>query len=297
MEVISNNRQTAVPTVVDERQAALTIAPGFQGTGKTYRTLHDIIRYLRLHPDRKVLIYDVNGEFNYESCKKHGIDINIPVLGTSIADIQRFTFHQTERIRRIIPNDPKTGERLDIAGMKNLLKDILTHFRKGFLLIEDMNKYLLQVRHIEEIVSILVSLRHQNLDVVIHLQSLAKIDPTLWENTKFIRMHWQTDSVDRIKARITNYRLYKIAQLLVNYMYEDVDDATFFCYVYPQKNKISGNFSKQDFKLAYYRYLKSERTELKDCMNILRVRDNAEGRKTAVNYLFERALGMYGNAV
>ena len=148
MEVISNNRQTAVPTVVDERQAALTIAPGFQGTGKTYRTLHDIIRYLRLHPDRKVLIYDVNGEFNYESCKKHGIDINIPVLGTSIADIQRFTFHQTERIRRIIPNDPKTGERLDIAGMKNLLKDILTHFSKGFLLIEDMNKYLLQVRHI-----------------------------------------------------------------------------------------------------------------------------------------------------
>ncbi len=289
-------KPTPIINVPEPRQAALTVATGFQGTGKTYRTLHDIRRYMALHPNRKVLIYDVNGEFNYESCMKHGVDMNIPVLGPSVIDITRFTYHKTERIRRILPIDEK-GNRLDLSGMKNLLKDILNNFRKGLLLIEDMNKYLMQVRSMEEIVSILISLRHQNLDVIIHLQSLAKIDPTLWENTKYIRMHYQTDLVDRIEARITNYRLYKIAQLLVNYMYNDIDDKTFFCNIYTQQNKITGNFSKQDFKLAFYRYLKSERRELSDCQKILRVPNTPDGTKRAVNYLFERALSMYGNTV
>lgn len=281
---------------LEEREASLCISPGFQGTGKSYQTIHMIVRYMKMHPNRKILIYDVQGEFTHENCLKHGVNINIPILPHDVASIQRFTAHQYERVRRIVPIDPATGQRLDIKGMKMLLADILKNMGKGLLLIEDMNKYLRQTKDMDEIVSILIGLRHQNLDAIIHLQSLAKIDPTLWENTKYIRMHWQTDSLDRIKGRIPNYRLCKVAQLLVDHMYYDKGNERFFCWVYPQKNKICGQFSEADFKLAYYRYLKAEKNELKEMCSMLGLDKNKiADRERAVNECYKRAIKMYGN--
>lgn len=278
------------------REASLTISTGYQGTGKSFQTLFMIRRYLALHPNRKVLIYDVNGEFDQENCIKHGWDVYIPKLKPTLGDIQRFTAHQTERIRRITPVDPDTGKRYDITGMKDILKTILENFTKGLLLVEDMNKYLLQVRNIEEIVSTLISLRHQNLDAVIHLQSLAKIDPTLWENAKFIRMHWQTDGIDRIESRVPYYKLVKIAKFIVDYHYYEKKNKRFYCWVLPQDNKVYGAFSKADFKLALYRYLKTEKRELRETCEIMQLdQKKVVDRLKAVDYLYKKNFFMYGN--
>jgi len=282
----------------EPREASLTISTGYQGTGKSFQTLYMIRRYLQLHPTRKVLIYDVNGEFDHENCIKHGWDVYIPKLAPTLADIQRFTAHSTERIRRVVPIDPKTGKRFDITGMKDVLKMILENFTKGLLLVEDMNKYLLQVRNVEEIVSTLISLRHQNLDAVIHLQSLAKIDPTLWENAKFIRMHWQTDSIDRIENRVPYYKLIKVAKYIVDYHYYDKQNKRFYLWVMPQTNKISGAFSKADFKLGLYRYFKAEQRELREtCLLMNLDYKKMNDRFKAVDYLFEKYLFMYGNSI
>ena len=283
---------------LDEREASLAISTGYQGTGKSYQTLYTIKRYLALHPDRKVLIYDVNDEFGYENCVKHGWPVAILKLPPDLNSIQRFTAHQTERIRRIVPIHPNTGNRFSIPEMKNLLKVILENFSRGFLLIEDMNKYLLQTRHIEEIVSILISLRHQNLDAIIHLQSLAKIDPTLWENAKYIRMHWQTDSIDRIESRIPCVKLVKIAKYLVDYFAYEIDTKRFLVWVIPQENKLWGEFSKADFKLAFYRYLKTEKSELRETAAIMDIDiKKFDDRMKVVNYLYKKNLYMYGNPV
>lgn len=294
----NNQYAQGIDEILEEREAGLAIATGYQSTGKSYQTLYTFRRYLALHPNRKVLIYDVNGEFTQENCRKHGWDVYIPRLGTSLAEIQRFTAHKTERIRRIVPTDPETGRKLDIPGMKNLLKLILENFTKGLLLVEDMNKYLLQTRHIEEIVSILISLRHQNLDAIIHLQSLAKIDPTLWENAKYIRMHWQTDSIDRIESRIPCVKLVKIAKYLVDYFAYEKDNKRFLVWVIPQENKLWGEFSKADFKLAFYRYLKTEKSELRETAAIMDIDiKKFDDRMKVVNYLYKKNLYMYGNPV
>jgi hypothetical protein len=165
------------------REASLSVSTGFQGTGKSFQTLYLMVRYLKMHPKRKVLIYDINNEFGPETCRSHGINIDIKRIKPTEESIVKFTNHPEERIRRITPINEK-GEKMTIEEMKNLLDLILRKFTRGFLLIEDMNKYLLQVRYIEQIVSSLISLRHQNLDVMIHLQSLAKVDPTIWDNTQ-----------------------------------------------------------------------------------------------------------------
>ena len=283
---------------LDEREASLAISTGYQGTGKSYQTLYTIKRYLALHPDRKVLIYDVNDEFGYENCVKHGWPVAILKLPPDLNSIQRFTAHQTERIRRIVPIHPNTGNRFSIPEMKNLLKVILENFSRGFLLIEDMNKYLLSVRHIEEIVSTLISLRHQNLDAFIHLQSLAKIDPTLWENTKFIRMHWQTDNIDRIENRVPFYKLVKVAKYIVDYYYYDKENKRFLIWVLPQQNKLYGPFSKADFKLALYRYMITEKREFKETFDIMMKNPNKPAdRKAVMDYLYQKHMYMYGNEV
>lgn len=280
----------------ETREASLVISTGYQGTGKSYQTLYTIRRYLAIHPSRKVLIYDVNGEFDQENCRKHGWDIYIPRLSPKIGDIQRFSAHSTERIKRIVPIDEETGKRYDITGMKNILKTILENFNKGLLLIEDMNKYLLQVRHMEEIVSTLISLRHQNLDAIVHLQSLAKIDPTLWENAKYIRMHWQTDGIERIEGRVPYFKLVRIAKFIVDYHYYELKDKRFFIWVSPQENTISGAFSKADFKLGLYRYLKADKTELRETCDIMNLdHKKFEDRMKAVDYLYRRNFFMYGN--
>lgn len=272
------------------REAGLTIAPGFQGTGKTYQSLCAIVEYLRAHPDRKVLIYDVNNEYGPESCREHGFNLNIKMLYPDKNEIMRFTAHATERIRRIVPVHPDTGQDFNTEEMKDMLKDIVLTFRKGLLIIEDLNTYLTETKHIQEVLGIITRLRHKNLDIIIHLQSLAAVDTKMWQNCRYLRMHWQADDIDRYKTRIPNFKLIKIAQLLCDYNYVEKENKRFYCWVHRLTNKISGPFTKADFVVALYRYLALDGDELKNAILM-----NENNREKGLDYCMRRGLSMYGN--
>ena len=271
-------RERTHTLMLPEREAGMTVASGFQGTGKTYNTLRSIIRYLHIHPDRKALILDINGEYTLPECRKHGCDINIPTLALDPYEIQRFSAHETERIRRIVPVD-KFGNRLNIQGMKEAMSIILDNFRKGLFLAEDMNKYVTQVRHVEEVLSRFISLRHSNLDVILHLQSISKLDPTMWENTKYVRMHYQNDNVSRIENRLPDYPLFKVAQLIINRQYNELKNQRFYLWIDLLKGRIDATYSglsEKEFAIGFYRYLTIEKTEWREMASRLKVDPNKE---------------------
>ena len=288
-----NKVTVAMP--LDLREAGLVVCTGFQGTGKSYQTLHDVQRYLRMHPNRKSLFFDVNKEYGIDGCAKHGLNMLIKTLGPTAADIQRFTAHSIIEPRRVLAQDPKTGEDMNTEQMTETLATIMTNFRHGILLIEDMNTYITDVRYIQRIESIIVRLRHRELDTIVHFQTLSALDTKMWQNVRYIRMHWQSDPVDRYEKRISNFKLVKIAQLLVDYMHDDRGDERFFVWIHMLKNKITGKFSKADFKLAVYRYLLLEGSELRDAEKL--VGNIPNQREAAFNRCYQKAVRLYGNSV
>ena len=90
----------------------------------------------------------------------------------------------------------------------------------------------------EDIVSGLVNLRHRACDVLISYQSLRPVEPRIWQNSRWIRMHYQADNVNDIKNKLPNVTLFKIAQIMVNNRYFN-GDKRFFIYIYNFQNKIS----------------------------------------------------------
>jgi len=291
-------QQRAQAMLLTPREAGMTAATGFQGTGKTFNTLRDIIRYLHLHQDRKALIFDPNGEYTQQECRKHGCDVNIPTLLLDPYEIQRFAAHQTERIRRITPFD-RHGNKLNIQGMKDAMSMILDNFRKGIFLAEDMNKYLTNVRHVEDILSRMISLRHSNLDVILHLQSISKLDPTMWENVKYVRMHYQADNVSRIENRLPDYAIFKIAQEIINRHYNELGNKRFFLWIDLLNRKIlstASGLSMQEFAIGYYRYLMIDKTDWREMASRLRLDSKSEqnSQKIFNALLNQNGLLMYG---
>ncbi len=226
------------------REPQFIVATGKKGVGKTYITLKTIGRYVLYNPTtgkkgRKVLIYDVNQE--YTQFKTIGIE-----------DIARFSMSNIIEVRRILPIT-KEGKVMAIDEIVSLLNEILQNFRGGLLVLEDINRYLLDTRT-PEIIGMLATNRHRDLDVICHLQSLSPMTTRMWQNCSVVRFHFQIDDIHRYKNRIPNYELFKIAQYLVNNRFYE-GDARFFCYVYNEENLIKGRYTKTDFKKACLEYL------------------------------------------
>jgi hypothetical protein len=146
---------------------------------------------------------------------------------------------------------------------KDIIEYVLRHFRNGMLVLEDINTYILNVTHMEEIVGGLVNLRHRACDVLISYQSLRPVEPRMWQNARWVRMHYQADNVNDIKGKVTNPTLYKIAQLLVNNRYFN-GDKRFYVYIHNFANKIEGKFTKKEFIDACEKYINQEKKEKKE---------------------------------
>jgi len=219
----------------ETREATVMVTVGARGVGKTHQNLHLINRYVKDKPatkvrGRKVLIFDTNGEYTQESFKRAGIN-DLVIKNLAVKDIENFVSNPTIEARRIDAKMLTVNEKIEV------LKYILQKFRVGMLVLEDINNYLLQMQSVQEIVGKLTTTRHVALDILISLQSLAKVDPTLFQNAGWIRMHHQLDNVDRYKNRIPSYDVIKIAQLLVDKKY-DGGDERYFLYVSSFYNKL-----------------------------------------------------------
>ena len=136
--------------------------------------------------------------------------------------------------------------------MVEMLNKILHYYRGGLLVLEDINRYLIDTKT-SEIIGTMATNRHRDLDIYIHLQSLAPVTTRMWQNCQIVRYHRQTDNIARYQNRIPNAELYYIAEKLVNQQY--LKNKRFYCYVNNEYNKISGKFSIRDFQKACYGYV------------------------------------------
>lgn len=237
------------------REPQLIIATGTKGVGKTYTTCKIIQEYLTPNvklekKPRKVLIFDANGEYNNQEIEKHGFRFRTKVL--ALKDLEEWTKQSRVEVRRILPVDAN-GNEVGTEKYPEILNVILHYYRGGMLILEDINKYLTETKN-GKIIGALTTNRHRDLDIYIHLQSLAPLTTRMWQNANVVRFHYQMDDIDRYKARIPNYELFKIAQIMVNEKYYKGEER-FFCYVLNQLNKIRGDFDKSDFVSACRLYL------------------------------------------
>jgi len=234
------------------RETGLLTTTGSQGTGKTFQNMNIIVNYIKDKGNikgRKCLIFDTNGEFTVDAFARNGHQ-NFNAKRIAVREIEAWCRDPkvTSECRRI---DAKS---LSIKEKKQALEYMIGKVRNIMFVIEDINTYILSVTHFEEVVGKIVSLRHSAVDVLISFQSLRAIEPRIWQNSRWVRMHRSSDNVDEIKKKVTNYELFKIAQIMVNLRYQS-GDKRFFVYISEFGQRIEGAFKQPEFENACKKYL------------------------------------------
>ena len=217
------------------REPKLGMAVGRKGIGKTYQTKILIESYVYGNPEkgvepRKVLILDVNDEFtDYKAI--------------SMKDLVKFSVMPKAEIRRVRPFNEKTGVRLTLKEIADLLWDILHFFRGGMLLIEDINKYISDFLP-NDLVGAICSNRHTDLDIIMHFQSIGRITTKVWQNANWLRFHKNSDSIERHRNKFPDkYELFCIAENIVNTQYFN-DNKYYYLYVDLDDEKIKGKMTE-----------------------------------------------------
>jgi hypothetical protein len=244
-----------------QREAGMMTCTGFQGVGKTYQNMHIIKEYVKDKfyngvSGRKCLIFDTNGEYTKEQFERNDIS-DFEVKRIALKDIHEWSRSSIIECRRV------DAKNLSIKDKKKCLEYILKVYRNGLMVIEDINTYILSVTHMEEIVGHIVNLRHRAADVLISYQSLRPVEPRIWQNSRWVRFHYQADNVNDIKAKVTNIVLFKIAQNIVNNRYFS-GDKRFFLYVMVAQNKLEGKFTKKEFVDACRQFAMSNKKYVKE---------------------------------
>jgi len=172
--------------------------------------------------------------------------------------------------------------------MVDILRTILKTYRNGGLLLEDINAYLIDASS-KDVISAFTRNRQRNLDVLVHYQSLRAIPPRILANMNFLRFHKTNENVSTIENKLNNAELFYIAQALVNHKFKT--DIRFYCYVDNEMDKISGTFSKKDFRVACYIYLKENKPAM------LKSAQNRFGKdsEAAILYCITELEKYYGN--
>lgn len=243
------------------REAGMMTIVGSQGVGKTYLNMHIIKDYVRTKLEtkvrgRKCLIFDTNGEYTKAQFERNDIP-NFDPKVIALKDIPEWSVSPIIECRRIDAKSLSTKEK------RTALEYIIKHYRNGMLGLEDINTYILSMTHMEDIVSGLVNLRHRAVDVMISYQGLRAVEPIIFRNSRWVRMHYQSDNVKDVKGKLPEVGLFRLAQLLINNRHRE-GDKRFYVYLTIASNKIEGDFSMVEFETACRQYVMMNRTELKE---------------------------------
>jgi hypothetical protein len=282
---------------VEERDAYLLIACGRQKVGKTYRTMQDLRAYVMDDPrirrkGRKVLIFDTNGEYpdipsiHFDIAKAFDKNANELEIVSHIVNWNRV------EIRRIIPFRVD-GNPMDIADKQKTAELLLKHFRGGLLLFEDMLSWSLGAKSIALIGNI-TSKRHRSQDIVIHLQSMNRIDPVLFENVDIIRMHQDEGRLDLIEKKVNNPDILKIATECVKL--GSMQNQYYYHYWHYKLSIITGvNLTKKLFQTACFEVAKKDKNIIKRYMPISGSLKNEKQVTDACNRFVQDSMKYYGN--
>lgn len=248
-----------------QRESGMMITAGIQGVGKTYQNMHVIKDYVKDKfynkvKGRKCLIFDTNGEYTRSQFSRNDISDFEPKR-IAISDIPAWCRSENKECRRV------DAKNLGIKEKKEAIEYIIKNYRNGMLILEDINTYILNVTFMEAIVGGLVNLRHRGVDVLVSYQSLRPVEPRMWQNARWVRMHYQADNVNDIKGKLPNPELYKIAQNIIQKRYFG-GDKRFFLYIHNFNNKIEGKFTKLEFEQACKDYLSANQKYIKEYKSV-----------------------------
>lgn len=272
----------------DRREPILMIATGKKGVGKSYTTFKYIIEYQKEHPDRNVLIFDPNDEYGIMKPApedKEGMRIYggkpYKVRAIDLRHIVQFSamrhLNQVRRVRvfhsfDVIENKPnkkiiraKAGSRMNHEFVVKSIKHVLENFSGGLLLIEDLSK-IFGDSIPREVMGLITSNRHADLDIIFHIQSVGPILPRFWQNTQFTRYHKQLDDIDKSKEKLEGkYQMYKIVEYMVNSEYKK-GNKRFYVFVDNDEAKVTGDYTKEQFMDAITMYIKQNPSVLRYLM-------------------------------
>ncbi len=212
---------------------------------------------------RKILIMDTNGEYTVDQFEKNGHP-NFPVRTIGVKDIGAWSRSSLVECRRI---DMKS---LHIDDKLKILSYIMQVIRNCTIVLEDINTITTDINHMKNIVSSIVNLRHKGVDVIISYQSLRAVEPRILTNSKWIRLHHSLGDVMDIKGKLDAVDLIKISQLIINTKYR-AGDTRFFLYIYLASQKVRGEFTEDEFRLASKQFLALKPRKVKDFMNMMGV--------------------------
>jgi len=236
------------------RETKLIVVSGRKRIGKSNETLRMLYNeYTRGQYARKVLIFDPNNEYGAYELYDRGVKrvVRVPLLGHN--DILSFNKQKLIEIRRIVPIN-QYGQPLTPDEQDFLIVKMMQEFRGGCLFIEDLNTVFGDSLP-KRVSAFFTNNAHRDCDIVIQLQSIGRILPKMWQNTQVIRFHAQLDSVDQSKNKLKeDYEIFKIAQLMVNFQYEN-GNIRFFVFVDKEDKKIRGAYSRAMFEKAVMDYL------------------------------------------
>ncbi len=204
---------------------------------------------------QRALILDFNDEYGEYDIKAIGLE-NVP----------KFMEHPVAEIRRIRPflqNNAGTWKPMSPSDMIETLEKVTGFYKGGCLLVEDINKYVVENQMPPDFTGKLVSKRHSDLDIILHYQSVARPLPIIWQNTNIVRFHAQMDPVLKSKNKLTEMtEVFQIAEILVNEQYFNQNNKRFFVYVSRDEGTIIGKFTYEMFSAAIEKYLNINSTTL-----------------------------------
>lgn len=243
---------------VQKREPQLIVVTGVKRIGKSNETIRYLYNdYCRGGLGRKVLIFDFNNEFgNYEVFeKKNGQQIsyrvNIPRLAPE--DILRFSNQKMIEMRRVVPLD-KWGMPLSLEDQGKLIQKTMTEFRGGCLFIEDLNAVFGDSLP-AAISGFFVNNAHRDCDVLLHVQSIARVVPKIWQNCNIVRRHRENVSTEESREKLkTNFTLFKLGELIVDYQYDNLNER-YFLWIDKDHRKLKGNITKGMFDKAVIDFL------------------------------------------
>uniref|UniRef100_A0A6M3KGD0 Uncharacterized protein n=1 Tax=viral metagenome TaxID=1070528 RepID=A0A6M3KGD0_9ZZZZ len=259
--------------MAEERDYILTLVSGKKRSGKTYRTKQEVDAYSMSDPrigrqGKKVLIFDTQLEDHWSGYKTLYYDADEENEFIRAKAIIAFTKSPVIEIRRIIPRK-RDGMQMTATDMVTAIQTINKFFRKGLLVLEDINKIIQTSAQQVYLTDALISTRHIQQDIILHYQSLGAVPPKMYQNAEIIRFHKQADSIDRYKNRIPCFEILKLGEITVNRWYKQ-GHPYIFVYLSPTEEKIY-NVPWDEFKITCEEYLLSDSSLLKSLTNKLNI--------------------------
>jgi hypothetical protein len=104
--------------------------------------------------------------------------------------------------------------------------------------------------------------RHNDVDIIMHYQSVGRITTKIWQNINWLRFHKNTDSVDRHKKKFEDkWEALKICEILINNQYFNGNTRFYLTFDCDQE-KILGTFSQKMISESIDEYIALHHTKV-----------------------------------